>query len=121
MSDLRKKILEASDTPVEVVEVPEWGVSVGVKSMSARSRAHVMELAQNTESIDAARVEAMWARTLVGCLVDPETGERIFSDEDMGELMEKSAHVVERLWTACFEKSGLTEAKANEAGKDSSD
>lgn len=119
MSDIRKRILAASDSPIDVVDVPEWGVTVGIRSMSARSRAYVMELSQTEDGIDAARVEAMWSRTLVGCLVDPETGDRIFDDEDMDALMEKSAHVVERLWTACFERSGLTEAKVNEAGKDS--
>lgn len=119
MSDIRKKILASADSPIDVVDVPEWGVTVGIRAMSARSRAHVMELSQNADGLDAARVEAMWSRTLVGCLVDPETGDPIFDEDDMEALMDKSAHVVERLWTACFERSGLTEAKANEAGKDS--
>jgi hypothetical protein len=62
----------------------------------------------------------MWARTLQGCIVDPETGDPIFEVEDMEALMEKSATVIERLWTLCFERSGMTEDKVNEAGKDSS-
>tara|TARA_R110002096_G_C14369600_1_gene704749 strand:- start:299 stop:661 length:363 start_codon:yes stop_codon:yes gene_type:complete len=120
MTDLRSLILASKDTPTDVVEVPEWGVTVGVKSMSARSRASVMALAQQGENgFDEARVIAMWGRTLIDCLVDPDTGETIFTQDDMMSLMEKSATVVERLWTHCFERSGMTEGKVNEAGKDS--
>lgn len=117
--DLRAAILAAADTPTTTVEVPEWGVTVGVKSMSAKSRASVMELAQQADKIDADRVLAMWGRTLQGCIVDPDTGEPVFTTEDMEALMDKSATVVERLWTLCFEQSGMTEAKVNEAGKGS--
>tara|TARA_R110000824_G_scaffold354444_1_gene541555 strand:- start:1338 stop:1700 length:363 start_codon:yes stop_codon:yes gene_type:complete len=120
MPDLRSLILSSKDTPTDVVEVPEWGVTVGIKSMSARSRASVMASAQQgAEGFDEAGVLAMWGRTLVDCLVDPETGDTIFTHDDIMDLMEKSASVVERLWTHCFERSGMTEAKVNEAGKDS--
>lgn len=119
MADLRAAILGAADTPITTVDVPEWGVKVGIKSMSAKSRANVMELAQNADQIDATRVLGMWARTLQGCIVDPETGETIFTMDDMEALMDKSATVIERLWTMCFEQSGMTEAKVNEAGKGS--
>lgn len=119
MIDLRAAILAAADSPTETVEVPEWGVTVGIKSMSAKSRAAVMELAQQGEGIDADKVLGMWARTLQGCIVDPETGDPIFEREDMEALMDKSATVIERLWTMCFEQSGMTEDRVNEAGKDS--
>jgi hypothetical protein len=112
-------ILEAKDSPTDLVEVPEWGVTVGIKSMSARSRATVMALAQQGEGFDEAKVIAMWGRTLIDCLVDPDTGETIFTPDDMSDLMDKSASVVERLWTQCFERSGMTDSKVDEAGKDS--
>lgn len=118
--DLRAAILGVADTPVEIVEVPEWGVAVGIKSMSASSRAAVMELAQGgMEGLDAAQVEAMWGTTLVSCLVDPNSGEAIFTADDMAALMDKSAAVIERLWQQCFANSGMTESDVDEAGKDS--
>lgn len=121
MTDLRAAILAAADTPITTVDVPEWGVTVGIRSMSAKSRADVMELAQQGEGIDASKVVGMWGRTLQGCIVDPETGEPVFSREDMEALMDKSATVIERLWALCFEQSGMTEDRVNEAGKGSSD
>jgi hypothetical protein len=119
MADLRATILAAADTPTATVEVPEWGVTVGIKSMSAKSRAAVMELAQQGDGLDAAKVLGMWARTLQGCIVDPKSGDPIFDMDDMEALMDKSASVIERLWSMCFEQSGMTEDKVNEAGKDS--
>ena len=119
MTNLRATILAAADTPIRNVDVPEWGVTVGIRSMSAKSRAAVMELAQAGDGIDAAKVLGMWARTLQGSIVDPETGDPIFDMDDMEVVMDKSAAVVERLWSMCFEQSGMTEDKVNEAGKDS--
>lgn len=118
--DLRSKILGTADTPIEPIEVPEWQVTIGVKSMSAASRATVMELAQgSSDGLDAATVQAMWGKTLVSCLVDPATGEPIFTGDDMEALMEKSAAVIERLWQHCFVNSGMNEDDVDEAGKDS--
>ena len=76
-----------------------------------------MELAQQGEGMDANKVLGMWARTLQGCIVDPETGDLIFEQEDMEALMDKSATVIERLWTLCFQQSGMTEDRVNEAGR----
>ena len=36
--DIRSQILQAEDLPSEPVEIPEWGVSVFVRSMSGRDR-----------------------------------------------------------------------------------
>ncbi len=36
MTDLRAAILAAADTPTTTVDVPEWGVTVGIRSMSAK-------------------------------------------------------------------------------------
>ncbi len=80
-----------------------------------------MELAQQGDGIDASKVIGMWGATLQGCIVDPDTGDPVFTRDDMEALMDKSATVIERLWTLCFEQSGMTEDKVNEAGKDSSD
>lgn len=119
MPDLKATILASADTPVMKVDVPEWGVEVGIKSMSAKSRASVMELAQQGEGFDAEKVLGLWARTLQGCIVDPDTLEPVFDSDDMEQLMDKSAAVIERLWTMAFEQSGMTEDKVNEAGKGS--
>jgi len=118
--DLRATILGVADTPVEAIDVPEWGVTVGIKSMSAAARASVMELAQGgQDGLDASDVQAMWGKTLVACLVDPDSGEPIFTGDDMAALMDKSALVIERLWQHCFTNSAMTEDDVNEAGKDS--
>lgn len=118
--DLRATILGVADTPVETIDVPEWGVEVGIKSMSAAARANVMELAQGgQDGLNATHVQAMWGKTLVSCLVDPDSGEPIFTNDDMVALMDKSAAVIERLWQHCFTNSGMTEDDVDEAGKDS--
>ena len=49
MAGLRDKILAANDVESELVEVPEWGVSVEVRSMSLAMRERIGQMASEAE------------------------------------------------------------------------
>lgn len=119
MSNLSDQIRAAADTSSEVVEVPEWGVEIEIRSMTGRQRAGIMtEIAK--VGIDAIDVEGLWASVLTTCLYDPDSDENVFSDDDLEWLMtEKSAAVIDRLSRRCLEVSGITEDAADNLGKDS--
>ncbi len=55
MASLRDKIFAAEDIPTEVVGIPEWGVDVLVRGMSAGDRITLMQNAfdQNTQQDDS--------------------------------------------------------------------
>lgn len=120
MSDLREQIRAASDTEAEIVEVPEWGVEIEIRSMTGRQRAQIMtEIAQG--GMENINVEHLWSSVLTTCLYDPANGENVFAVDDLEWLMtEKSAAVIDRLSTRCMEVSGITEASAADSGKGSS-
>ena len=118
---LRDKIRAASDVERVLVPVPEWDVTLEVRSMSLRQRAAFVAAGQDTSEDGVARVEKVYGQILTTCCLDPETGDPVFDADDLGWLMsEKSGIVIDALVTRCLEVSGLREKAVDEAGKSSS-
>ena len=125
MSSIREQVQAADDGSADLYEVPEWGVVVEIRSMTARSRAHfVAEMASEDGTVggvnDPDRIIGMWWHVIGQTCFDPDSGEPAFSEGDDEWLFEKNARVVNDLANACMAASGLTEEAAGEAGKDSS-
>ena len=125
MSSIREQVQAADDGSADLYEVPEWGVVVEIRSMTARSRAHfVAEMASEDGTVggvnDPDRIIGMWWHVIGQTCFDPDSGEPAFSEGDDEWLFEKNARVVNDLANACMAASGLPEAAAGEAGKDSS-
>ena len=125
MSSIREQVRGVEDGSADLYEVAEWGVTVEIRSMTARSRAHfVADMASEDGTVagvnDPDRIIGMWWHVIGQTCYDPDTGERAFDDGDDSWLFEKNARVVNDLANACMAASGLTEEAAGEAGKDSS-
>lgn len=120
MSKIKQKIRAAQDLARELVEVPEWDVSIEVRSMSARQRAQFAAQIESAQRADGVvqRIESLWQVVLLTCCFDPESGDPIFEDSDIDWLVEeKSGIVIDRLANTCLEVSGLREKAIDDAGK----
>jgi hypothetical protein len=120
MSDtknLRDLILAASDRQKEKAEVPEWGITVFITTMSGTERdafeAEIVTLRGKKTDLNLKNIRA---KLLVRTIVD-ESGQRIFSDADAGELGKKSASVLSRLYEIAQKINGLREEDVEELGK----
>ena len=123
---IRETIQAADDGSATDYEIPEWDVTVEIRSMTARSRAQfVAELSSDDGTIsgltDPGRIEQMWWHVISQTCFDPASGELAFEDGDQEWLFEKNAKVVNDLANECMTASGLTEEAQGDAGKDSSD
>ena len=122
---LRDAIKAADDGSATPYDIPEWDVTVEIRSMTARSRAQfVAEMSSDDGTIggltDPGRIEGMWWHVISQTCFDPATGELAFEDGDEEWLFEKNAKVVNDLANECMTASGLTEEAQGDAGKDSS-
>lgn len=113
---LRDKIFDAKDIQIEMVEIPEWDVTVEVRGMSGADRALIYSaLSSDGGDINAAE---LFAETVIATAYDPETGARIFEPGDKTALMEKSAQAVDRVAKAGLRLSGMEgETSQDAAGK----
>lgn len=118
MSDLAAKIFAVDDIEQELLEVPVWGVTVLIKSMTARDRAKMVGKAAGNNGQFA--LEELLPDLVIQCTFDPETGEQVFLPGDRDALMSKSAAAIEQIAGVAMRLSGMETEAVDEAGKDSS-
>lgn len=111
----RDQILGAEDIGTEDVPVPEWGGTVRVRGLSGRER-DAYEAAMVQISANGARrvtMDNIRAGLVARSVVDAE-GNRLFSDEDVKALGEKSGAALDRVWDVARRLSGLSEEDVEE-------
>lgn len=118
MSNLKDLIAQADDRPFEDLDVPEWAVKVRVQGLSGTERdrfeARIVEIRNSGRDVQA-KLDNFRSKLLVLCLRDPETGERIFTDNDVSILGRKSGLVVQRLFKVAQRLSGMDEGAIERA------
>lgn len=115
---IKDQIRAINDIEVELIEVPQWGVTLEVRSMSGKSRAVLLkEAAQEDGTLD---FETLYPAILVACCYDPSTGDAVFESNDREWINEKSAGPVEKLAQAGMRLSGLAKEAIDEGKEPSS-
>lgn len=104
----KDSILAVNDTPLEAVDVPEWGGSVYVPVLSLSELDAMAKLQRNTDNANA----LMAVR-----VIRDERGSRIFTDDDAAALNKKSGKVLLRILKKFNEANGFIEGAAEAAAK----
>lgn len=104
----RDDVLSAKDLRLEPVAVPEWGGSIFVRPMTA-------EQADKFQS-NPDGLENLTSRMVAFCAVD-ENGGRLFVDEDVPALANKSASAMRRVVEAIGRVNALTVAEREAVSK----
>ena len=113
-------ILAANDLKSEDVEVPEWGGAVRVRSFTGRERdafeASMVRGEGRDRKVDLTNMRAR----LVGLTVIDETGQRLFTDDEVDLLGAKSGAALDRVFAVAQKLNGLSGADVEELSKNSS-
>lgn len=115
---LRDRILQAADTTNEIVDIPEWGVAVEVRSMSGAARASIVQAGALQGQLPD--MSKFTSDIVVMCTFDPDTGEQVFTKDDAELVMEKNGSALERIVTVAMRLSGFSKDAIDAAGKGSS-
>jgi hypothetical protein len=100
---LKEKIIEENEIISKMIEVPEWNITVVMIRMSSEDRLRILEsFSSNDTNVVFAHAEIVVASTY-----HYETGVKIFTDNDVNDLMYNSASVIERLATIGMSLSGI--------------
>ena len=96
----KDQILSARDFKTKEVPVPEWGGDILVRSLdgAGRDKIEAAFLSKETEGLKA---------MVVALTVCDENGKLLFEQADVERLQAKSAEVLERVFEAAWEISGL--------------
>lgn len=102
---LKDLILAADDIQTETVEVPEWGVTVELRSLDVES---FTEIGRNSSAAGGGtNMREIYLSMLVAGVYDPTTGQPVFTDADKAALAGKSMQVAERLVGLLNRLSGM--------------
>ena len=111
----REQILEAADRTTQDVEVPEWGGTVRVRSLSGSERDDYEAGIVQLRGDGSRKFTLQNARArLVSLSICDESGARVFQDSDIAALGAKSAAALERVFDVARNLSGLSEKDVEE-------
>lgn len=106
----KSDILSAEDRAIKVVDVPEWNGQVGIRVLSGSERALF-------ESMFESKSDDLFKVRFVACSLCDEKGDRLFSNDEVEVLAEKSSKAIARLFEQCWDHSMLSQEAVDEAGK----
>lgn len=115
----RDDILNAKDIETEEVKVPEWGGSVLVRTMTGAGRdAFEQGIVASRVENKQKNIETIRARMVALSVVD-ESGNLLFTDEDIPALGKKSAKALDRVYSVCSRLNALLDGDVEELAKNS--
>lgn len=110
---LRDEILRADDLNTSVVEIgdPAWPDEVAVRELTGADRDWYEREIIEVEPDGTVRVATpnARARILVRSIVDPDSGDLVFTEKDADTLGRKSNRVLDRLFTEVMSISNVQE------------
>lgn len=113
-AELRKAILESDDLTREVVDVPEWGVKVEVRSLTSGDRNRLLSTAikEGSSNLD---MEKYTADLVILTTFDPESGNKVFEKADRDALNKKNSAAVDRIFSTAARLAGLADNSIEQA------
>lgn len=110
----KEQILAADDLKTEVVQVPEWGGEVHVRTMTGSERdSFEQSIIGDENRADLSNIRArLCALTIVG-----EQGVRLFDANDITKLGEKSAAALDRVFAVSQRFNGIGTADIEDLTK----
>jgi hypothetical protein len=120
MTLTRDQILEVSDLKTAVVEVPEWGGTVTVRTMTGADRDAFEQtlVVTDAKGVQTRDVSNLRVKLVAMTMVD-DAGNLLFSEADIAPLAKKSAVALERIFKAANILNGTDDASEGEAVKNS--
>ena len=112
---IRDKVAAADDRQTEVVTIPEWDVTIELRSPTVNERADLIR--EFTDDDGRTDYAAMYAALVIATCHDPETGDKAFTAEDAAMLREKNGRVVNDLFEAAQLIAGLSPSQVEEDKK----
>ena len=103
----KKSILDSDDLPSELVEIPQWGGGVFVRTLTGSERDDFEQscLGSKGKSKDM-NLKNIRARLCVLCMCE-ENGTRLFDARDVEALGKKSASALDLIFTVAQRLNGL--------------
>lgn len=106
---LGQDVLEIDDLRTAEVEVPQWKQTITIRELGLQESMLAYGSLKPGEGGEVTLDYNDIAQIVAYGVIDPETGDRAFSDEDVPKLARKNKKAVMLLYTAITDLSGSVE------------
>jgi len=113
VKSIKEQILASDDLVTREVEVPEWGCTLIVRTLTGAERDDYEASLIKGRKADLTN---MRAKLCAKCIVD-QNGKRIFADFDIKALGEKSALALDKVFEVAQELNGIGVKELEELAK----
>ena len=103
-------IFKADDLPTKDMDIPEWGGTLTIRTLTGAERDEFENAFVNQDKIN---IRGLKAR-LIQLTVQNGDGQPMFTKADLQKLNSKSASVIDRIFEVSQRLSGLTKEDAEE-------
>ena len=103
-------IFKADDLPTKDMDIPEWGGTLTIRTLTGAERDEWESAFVNQDKID---IRGLKAR-LVQLTTMNGDGQQMFTKADLRKINSKSASVIDRIFQVSQRLSGLTKEDAEE-------
>ena len=114
----RDDILQADDIKLELVPVPEWDGDVYVKGMTGAERdkfeGSLVIMRGKDKQINMSNIRAK----LASMTICDENGKRLFNENDVQALSQKSAAALQRVFEVAQKLSGISDEDVEELAEE---
>lgn len=120
MTLTKDQILESNDLKTQSVEVPEWGGSVNIRTMTGSDRDAFEQTLVKVDGNGNRKTDLTNMRAkLVAMTVVDDNGNRLFGEDDIAVLGRKSATALAKVFEAAQALNGMGDAAEDTAVKNS--
>ena len=109
----KEDILKADDLKREIINVPEWGGEVQIRTMTGEERDSFDSEMIRDEKKTFKNIRAKF----LALIICDDNGKRVFSDEDISALGKKSAAALDRIFSAGQKLNKLTNEDIEDLAK----
>lgn len=117
----RDQILKSEDLETRDVDVPEWGGTVRVKSLTGRERDEFEQSTVEGKGKNVRQNLTNFRAKLVALAVVDEDGHRLFEPKDVNYLGIKNAAALQRVFNVAAELCGMTDKDVSDLTENLSD
>jgi len=115
----RDTILSITDSKLEPLEIPEWGGTIYIRTITGGERDGV-EYALSEDPKTGNRRQQNFRAYFVSLVACDESGKRLFKNQDIPALAQKSGAAIERIVDAGLKLNNFKAADVEEMTKNSS-
>lgn len=107
---LKDQIAAAEDLYTETLDVPEWDVTLTMRTPTLAERAGMVRRFVNEDGTSKSTdLAEMYPAIIIATCVDPDTGGPLFTSDDADLLRSKNGATIERIATVALRLCGLSD------------